>query len=71
MLVFNDFYKKVLTDDKYYFTLNLNEFDVDKKTHRLKGNKFIEILDYLKELNLLDKVIIVGTRLDENKTDAS
>lgn len=59
---FKDFKQKVLTDKNYYFIYSLNDWDVDKTTHKVFINKFIQNLDFLKKEKLLDKIIFVETR---------
>lgn len=58
---FNSFYKKVISEDNYYFTITLNESMIDKKQNTLKGNCLIDVINMIKKYNLSDKVIFVGT----------
>lgn len=55
------FIKKVREDENCYFLYSLNNFDVNRKLHTFRGNTFVNNVEYLKKLKLLDKVIFVGT----------
>lgn len=63
-IVFNDFYKKVLTEENYYFTVNFNSFDLDTNNNEINEN-IRKTIEFLKEKNLLDKTIFVGLRATE------
>lgn len=56
------FYKKVLINDKYFFTITLNEALVDKNIHTINKKLISTLLKYLKELKILHKCIFIGTR---------
>lgn len=60
---FNDFLKQVRETNTHFFTINLNEFMIDKGNHTLKKNTLKEILEYLQKISLLDKVIFISTKL--------
>ncbi len=60
---FNIFLDKVRNSENYYFTININEFMIDKEQHTLKGDTLEDILKYLININLKDKVIFVSTKL--------
>lgn len=63
---FNDFLNKVKTrkEKDHFFTINLNEYDVDYKSteHKCKP-EFIEMLEYLKSEGIIEQVIIVQSKL--------
>lgn len=59
---FNNFFKKVKTDDKYYFIITINQIFAELDTGKLKNNKLDEIIKFLRKTKLLDKTIFVGTR---------
>ena len=61
-LAFKEFLEKVKTTDTYYFTINLNENDVNRITHELNHKQIKNMIEYLKKINLLDKVIFVSTK---------
>lgn len=69
---FNDFYKKVKTrkEKDHFFTINLNEYDLAyfSKDFKLKGNNFMEMLDYLQEIGICEQCILVLTKLDKSPT---
>lgn len=68
---FNNFYKKVKCDPRYYFIITLNQDMIEYKTGNLKkNNTLINIINYLKEINLFNKVIFVGSRVKTIKYDA-
>lgn len=64
ILRFNDFINKVKTQDNYYFTFCLNEWMVDTSNHKLKNKTFYYVCEYLKSINLLDKIIFVELHAD-------
>ena len=57
---FNNFLKNI-ANPAYYFVYSLNIYDLDNKTHKLKLNRLEDNIKYLKQHNLLQKVIFVGT----------
>ena len=59
---FNNFLEKVKTDKNYYFTINLNENDVDRITHKLNIEQIESTIKYLKDLGILNKVIFISTK---------
>lgn len=63
-IVFKDFYKKVISNDNYYFTINFNSFDVDKNNNEINNN-INKTINYLKEKDILDKTIFIGLRATE------
>ena len=65
---FNKFLDKVKTDSTYYFTINLNENDIDRITHKLNKQAVEKTLNYLKNINLLDKVIFIETKHQNPKS---
>lgn len=58
-----DFYNTLLTNDKYFFVYNLNESDIDRKTHKLISNTLEEKIKFLLKENILEKVIFVETKV--------
>lgn len=60
-ILFNNFYKKVLTKDNYYFTVNFNAFDLDENNTELNNN-IERTIKTLLEYSILDKVIFVGIK---------
>lgn len=72
---FNDFFYKVKNREEHdhFFVLNFNEYDVDytSSDHKLKDNNFIEMLDYLKEKNIINQCIVVQTKtcVPDNRND--
>ena len=69
ILRFNNFYKKVLSNSFYYFTISLNSALVDRITHKINKKLCEELINYLKEQKLLDKCIFVGTKLIKGHND--
>lgn len=60
-ILFNDFYKNVLSKDNYYFTVNFNLFDLNDANEEI--NSSIEtIIKTLIEYGILNKVIFVGLK---------
>ena len=59
---FLSFFEDVKTDKVSYFTINLNENDVDRLTHKLNKGQVLNIIDCLKKYNILDKVIFISTQ---------
>jgi len=59
---FLSFFEDVKTDRVSYFTINLNENDVDRLTHKLNRGQVLNIIDCLKKYNILDKVIFISTQ---------
>lgn len=57
----------VKTDSNYYFTINLNEWYIDKKTQTLIENRLEDSIIFLKEVGILDKVIFIGTKYGKKK----
>ena len=64
---FNNFLKKVKTDNKYYFIITLNQAFIELGTGKFKNNKLDEIIKFLKKYGILNKVIFIGTRATKNK----
>jgi hypothetical protein len=60
-ILFKDFYKKVLTENNYYFTINFNSLDLDSNNKELNNN-IENIIKTLKEYGILDKVVFVGLK---------
>ena len=56
-----EFLSQVRTNKNYFLLYSLNSFDINRKTHKLKNKVFIENVEYLKTVGLLDKIIFVGT----------
>jgi len=57
---FNNFYKEI-HNPSHYFIFVLNQRTTYYGTKQLRGTLLIDILEYLKKLNLINKVIFVGT----------
>ena len=57
--LFNSFLKNVKKTVNHYFVFTLNEYMCNTKTHTLQNKTFYYILNYLKSVNLLSKVIFV------------
>lgn len=60
--IFLNFFEAVKTDQVSYFTINLNENDVDRITHKLNRDHILGIIDCLKKYNILHKVIFISTK---------
>ena len=56
-----EFLAEVKTNKNYFLIYSLNSFDINRKTHKLKGKVLVENIEYLKSIGLLDKVIFIGT----------
>ena len=66
---FNNFYKKVKTNENYYFTISLNSALIDRFSHKLNKKLCFAIINYLREQKLLSKCIFVGTKLIKGHND--
>lgn len=64
---FKDFYNHI-NEPNHYFTYSF-EREVDKVSHLVNDIEMINILEYLKELNLLDKTLFVSTRNERVKNN--
>ena len=64
-IVFKDFYNKVLTDDRYYFTVNFNSLDLDKDNNEINNN-ILNTIEMLAKYNILNKTVFVGLKATEN-----
>lgn len=62
MTNFNAFKQKVLTDAQYYFVYSINDYDLDKRTHKINLDIFIENIKYLQQEGLLNKIVFVETK---------
>ena len=60
-ILFKDFYKKVLTENNYYFTINFNSLDLDSNNKELNNN-IENMIKTLKGYGILDKVVFVGLK---------
>ena len=58
---FNDFFINVKSKKNYYFTYSLDWYETSKYKGNVKDG-FYEGIEMLKHLNILDKVIFVGTK---------
>ncbi|MBP5694628.1 MAG: hypothetical protein J6X03_04200, partial [Bacilli bacterium] len=56
-----NFLKELNSNNNYFLIYSINNFDVNRKTHTLRGNNFINNIKYLQEKCLLDKTIFIGT----------
>ena len=56
-----NFLKQLKTNTNYFLIYSINNFDINRKTHTLRGNNFINNIKLLKEMNLLNKTIFIGT----------
>lgn len=67
---FNDFLYKVKTREEkdHFFTLNLNEYDIDYKSniHKLSGSNFIKVLEFLKSNGVISQCIVVQSKLSDS-----
>jgi len=59
---FNSFNAVINKYKNYYFTYNLNAWDIDNKTHLLIGNNLKLKLNLLSQLGVLNKTIFIITR---------
>ena len=59
---FNDFLEKIKTNSNYYFTINLNENDVNRITHKLNIKQIEATIKYLEDIKLLNRVIFISTK---------
>lgn len=65
---FNDFYKHLQNEPNYYFTINLNNTIVNPTTNTfISEETLLEIIQILREYNILDKTIFVGLRQKDRK----
>lgn len=64
---FKEFKTKVLTDPDYYFIYSINQFDLNKQSHEIDLRIFEENIKYLKQEQLLDKIVFVETKNDNPK----
>ena len=64
---FKQFKTKVLNDSEYYFIYSINQYDLNKETHKMNLNIFIENIEYLKKQGLLNKIIFVETKHENTK----
>ena len=62
LINFKNFRQKVLTDPTYYFVYSINYYDVDRQSHQMNRDIFIENLEYLKAEGLLNKIVFIETR---------
>lgn len=58
---------QVRNNPNYYFTINLNEWYIDKKTQTLIGDRLEDSILYLQSQGILDKVIFIGTKYGKKK----
>lgn len=56
-----DFLAELPKNKNYYLVYSLNNFDINRKMHTLRGKTLITNIEYLKKLSILDRVIFVGT----------
>jgi len=59
---FNTFYECLKARDNYFFVVCLNMYDIDNVSHEMSREYFLETVDYLKEMGVLDKTIFVQTK---------
>ena len=64
---FNNFYKNI--SENCFFIFVLNQRTTYYGTKQLRGTLLIDILEYLKKLNLLNKTIFIGTEEANDVTD--
>lgn len=59
---FNTFYEQLKTHSNYYFVVCFNMYDIDNQTNKANIERVKEILECLKQYNVLDKTIFVQTK---------